>query len=173
MPAPRPGHVDALGLYERGVGALQRRDYPQARDAFIDLLQRFPDEKELQDRSQVYLAACERHLAAGAERPRSTDERLYAATLAINAGDFDRAAAEATDILRELPNSDHAFYILAIAHAQRGAKDDAVKALARAVQLNPENRNLARRDPDLSALRSLEAYRAAVERGFARPAGRA
>ena len=53
--------------------------------------------------------------------------------------------------------------MLAVAHAQRGEHAEAVAHLERAIALNPENRALARHDPDLEPLRDDEAFRAALE----------
>jgi hypothetical protein len=70
---------------------------------------------------------------------------------------------------------DRALYLLATAHAQRGEPGLAIPYLQRAVEANPENRALARTDPDLEALRSDRAVAALLEppadgrRGPARP----
>ena len=53
--------------------------------------------------------------------------------------------------------------MLAVAHAQRGEHAEAIAHLERAIALNPENRALARNDPDLEPLRDDEAFRAALE----------
>ena len=53
--------------------------------------------------------------------------------------------------------------MLAVAHAQRGEHAEADRPLERAIALNPENRALARSDPDLEPLRDDEAFRAALE----------
>ena len=63
----------------------------------------------------------------------------------------------------EDPDNDHALYMLAVAHAQRGEHAEAIAHLERAIALNPENRALARSDPDLEPLRDDEAFRAALE----------
>ena len=53
--------------------------------------------------------------------------------------------------------------MLAVAHAQRGEHAEAIAHLERAIALNPENRALARRDPDLEALRQDESFRATLD----------
>ena len=53
--------------------------------------------------------------------------------------------------------------MLAVAHAQRDEHAEAVAHLERAIALNPENRALARNDPDLEPLRDDETFRAALE----------
>ena len=49
--------------------------------------------------------------------------------------------------------------MMAVASSRRGDRSAAVEHLRHAVTLNPENRALARQDPDLDALRELEAFR--------------
>jgi hypothetical protein len=53
--------------------------------------------------------------------------------------------------------------MLAVAHAQRDEHAEAVAHLERAIALNPENRALARNDPDMEPLHDDEAFRAALE----------
>lgn len=165
--APKPPerkstYPDAVSAYERGIAALQRRDYQAAADAFRDLMARFPDERELQERAQVYLRVCERELAAAAT-PRTAEERLVAATVALNAGDHARTLALLDEVLREDPKSDLAEYMAAVVYCAKGDPDAAVGRLRRAIELNPENRNLARQDADLETLHEHEGFKRLVE----------
>ena len=91
------------------------------------------------------------------------DERLYAATLAINGGRYDEAITHLRLVRDEDPDNDHALYMLAVAHAQRGEVAEAIAHLERAIALNPENRGLARTDPDLEPLREDDSFRAALD----------
>ena len=63
----------------------------------------------------------------------------------------------------EDPDNDHDLYMLAVAHAQRGEPAEAIAHLERAIILNPENRALAKSDPDLEPLRGDDAFRAALD----------
>ena len=45
----------------------------------------------------------------------------------------------------------------------RGRADEAVDHLRRAIGLNPENRGLARQDPDLESIRNHERFGSALE----------
>jgi hypothetical protein len=53
--------------------------------------------------------------------------------------------------------------MLAVAHAQREELAEALAHLQRAIALNPENRALARQDPDLDPLRDHDAFRVVIE----------
>jgi tetratricopeptide (TPR) repeat protein len=112
---------------------------------------------------RLYLNICERHATPREAAPQSIEERLYASTLAINGGRYDEAISHLRLVRDEDPDNDHALYMLAVAHAQRGEHAEAVAHLERAIALNPENRALARRDPDLEALHDDDAYRGAID----------
>jgi len=159
----RSTYVEAVALYERGLEALQRHEYEKAADLFESVLRQYPEERELHERVRLYLNICRRHAAPREAAPKTVDERLYAATLAINGGQYDQAIAHLRLVRDEDPDNDHALYMLAVAHAQRGEPAEAVAHLERAIALNSENRGLARTDPDLEPLRGDDAFRTALE----------
>ncbi len=171
LPPPSPGpapprrttYFEAVAVYERGLEALQRHAYQQAASLLESVLRQYPEEKELHERVRLYLNICRRQAAQRETAPQTIDERLYAATLAINGGQYDQAIAHLRLVRDEDPDNDHAIYMLAVAHAQRDEHAEAVAHLERAIALNPENRALARNDPDLEPLRDDDAFRAAVD----------
>src|SRR5207248_2653282 len=163
QPQRRSTYFEAVALYERGLELLQRHAYREAADTFESVLRQYPEEKELHERVRQYLNVCQRQTAPRETSPKTIDERLYAATLAINTGQYDQAIAHLRLVRDEDPDNDHALYMLAVAHAQRDEHAEAVAHLERAIALNPENRALARNDPDLEPLRDDEAFRATLE----------
>ena len=169
-PPRRTTYVEAVAIYERGLEAMQRHDYHSALDLLKSVLRLYPDEKELHERVKLYLNVCERQAAPRETGPSSVDERLYAATLSLNGGRYDEALLHLRLVRDEDPDNDHALYMLAVAHAQRDEHAEAIAHLERAIALNPENRALARRDPDLEPLHDDEAFRTALEAPASSPA---
>jgi outer membrane protein assembly factor BamD (BamD/ComL family) len=159
----RETYFEAVALYEQGLEALQRHAYPEASRLLESVLRQYPEERELHERVRLYLNICQRQATHLEASPQTIDERLYAATLAINGGQYDQAIAHLRLVRDEDPDNDHAIYMLAVAHAQRQEHAEAVAHLERAIALNPENRGLARNDPDLEPLRDDDAFRAALE----------
>lgn len=166
-PAPsttrRSTYVEAVALYENGLEALQKHDFRKAQQLLESVLSRYPDEKELHERVHLYLNVCRRQATPKEPSPQTVDERLYAATLAINGGQHDQAISHLRLVRDEDPDNDYALYMLAVAHAQRGEHAEALAHLERAIALNPENRALARRDPDLEMLRDDESFQATLD----------
>jgi tetratricopeptide (TPR) repeat protein len=163
VPPRKPGYYEALAMYESGVRALQRHDYQGAATQFRAIIERYPEERELQERSHLYLRVCERETARQPPTPQSPQERVYAATVALNAGDTTAALDHLRRALTDSPDSDHAHYIMAVALASRGESGQALEHLRRAISLNPENRALARQDPDLEPVRGVEEFRELLE----------
>jgi tetratricopeptide (TPR) repeat protein len=155
--------VEAVALYEKGIEALQRHDYHLALDRFQSVLTLYPEERELHERVRLYLKVCQQHAAPRQAQPETVDERLYAATLAINGGRYDEAIAHLRLVRDEAPDHDHALYMLGVAHALRGEHAEALAHLERSIAIKPENRALARRDPDLEPLKEDEAFWRALE----------
>ena len=162
-PQRRATYAEAVALYERGLEALQKHAYAQAANLLESVLRLYPEERELHERVRLYLNICQRQATQLETAPQTIDERLYAATLSINGGKYDQAIAHLRLVRDEDPDNDHAIYMLAVAHAQRDEHAEAVAHLERAIALNPENRALARHDPDLEPLRGGDAFRAALE----------
>jgi tetratricopeptide (TPR) repeat protein len=167
----RSTYFEAVAVYERGLEALQRHDYQTAVETLESVLRLFPEEKELHERVRLYLNVCSRQATVREAAPRTIEERLYASTLAINGGKYEEAISHLRLVRDEDPDNDHALYMLAVAHAQRGEHAEAIAHLERAIALNPENRVLARRDPDLEPLREDGSYRAALDTPPAMPRG--
>lgn len=161
--APRPGHLEAVALYEEGMAALQTHEFSRASTILRSVLSRYPDERELHERVRLYLNVCERHMTPRGASPSTPEERVFAATLAVNAGNYDEALEHLRTATAEAPDHDHALYMLASVLAQRDQTEEAGRSLVRAIELNPDNRALARHDPDLEVLREIETVRAALE----------
>lgn len=171
VPAVRTTYIEAVALYERGLQALQAHDYPRAAQLLRSVGTRYPEEKELLERVRLYLSICERQIAPRpVSIPNSVEEHLYAATLALNAGEYDRALSHIQAVIDAEPANDHAHYVRAVALTLRGDLAGALPSLVRAIELNPENRSLARQDPDLEVLRMDGRFRQALD--LLQPAGR-
>src|SRR5688572_27558509 len=157
-PPKKPGYYEALAMYENGVRALQRHDYQGAATQFRAIIERYPEERELQERSHLYLRVCERETAKRPATPQTPQERVYAATVALNAGDTIAALDHLRRALTDAPDSDHAHYIMSVALASKGDSGQALEHLRRAITLNPDNRALARQDPDLEPVRGVDGF---------------
>ena len=169
-PPKKPTYHEAVSLYERGLQALQRRDFAAAAEALRNIIARYPDERELLERARLYLKVCERELEPREQAPKTADGWVYAATVALNSADEPAALHHLTRALEANPRHDHAHYMMAVATARRSEFERSLEHLHHAISLNPENRSLARQDPDLEILRGRPGYTAAIDALPAPPA---
>jgi tetratricopeptide (TPR) repeat protein len=153
--------LEAVAVYEKGLRALQQKQYVRAAQALRSILELYPDEKELHERARLYLNICERQTVPPDRTPQGFEERVYAATLSINAGAYDEGLAALQPLLAEAPTSDHVHYMLAVVHTLRHELPQAASHLERAIELDSDNRVLAWQDADLELLRQHPAHRAA------------
>jgi tetratricopeptide (TPR) repeat protein len=162
--APRkPGFYEAVAIYERGVQALQRHDYVTGAELFRTVIDKYPEERELVERARVFVRVCERETARQAPPPETARDFVYAATVALNAGDHAGALGHLQRAISADDEDDHAHYTMAAALSLRGRSEEAIRHLQRSIALNPENRSQARQDPDLDSIRQLPGFRMALE----------
>ena len=159
----RAAYAEAVAAYERGLKALQRHDYARARDTLEGILTSYPAERELLDRVRLYLQVCERRTQAPEAAPQTVEERLYAATVALNAGDQQEALQLLSGVQAEEPDNDHALYMMGVTQLVNGDSVAGLDYLQQAIALNPDNRALARQDPELEALQSTDAFKHMLE----------
>ena len=159
LPAPPGPPAEAVGKFETAMQALQKHAYREAADGFRGLVDRYPSERALLDRSRVYLELCERELRRQPAAPHTIEEHLTAATAALNNGDETGAERLARAVLADDPRQDLALYLLAVIEARRGATDSALSYLEKAVEISPEAGAQARFDGDFESLRDTETFR--------------
>jgi tetratricopeptide (TPR) repeat protein len=169
-PSPPGPPREAIGLFEQGISALQRHAYASASEAFSTLLSSYPGERTLLDRARVYLDICARESRRQPALPETSEERLTAATLALNNGREVEAENLAKRVLADDPRQDLAAYLLAVIAARRGHLDAALQFLRQAVTINPESRAQARHDEDFDAFQDLEAFRSLTDSAVQTPA---
>jgi hypothetical protein len=149
---------------------MQAHDYRTAEARLTDLLASFEGERALSDRARVYLSLCQRELAKAPVAPTTIEDRLIAATAALNRGADLEAERLARDVALDDDRQDLAFYILAAVDARRGTVQSALANLTRAIQIRPDLAAQALHDEDFTRLRDLEAFRDLT--GPAAPGGR-
>jgi tetratricopeptide (TPR) repeat protein len=85
--------------------------------------------------------------------PTTTEELVYAATIALNNAAQDESLRHLQQAISQDAEAEQAHYMLAIVYAQTECPDLAISHLERAVELEPENRTVARQEQDFESLR--------------------
>jgi len=159
MPRPAPEAVEA---FDAAVRAMQAHEYSAAEEAFGTIIAAFPRERALLERARVYRALCRRELDK-APPPLTLEERLTAATAALNDDDEPKAEELARGVLAAEPRNDIALYLLAAVEARRGRSEAALALLTKAVEIAPEAGARARLDEDFDSLKADAAFQLLTE----------
>src|SRR6185295_11525382 len=148
--------IDAL---TKGLAALQSKNWPKAME-LLEQAMTLADLPELRERARQFLAACRQRAEADSEKPAKGHEvdPYLQAVYEKNRGNF-RAALEICHKSGRDQKDDRFAYLVAAIQALENKTDEAVQALAKAVELNPQNRIHAFHDSDFAELRKNRDYR--------------
>jgi Flp pilus assembly protein TadD len=95
---------------------------------------------------------CERRLAAPLPEPKSAEEHYNYGIALINLRNLELAGRHLGIALKMDPRADHVHYALGVCFALSGDAQGAYDSLKRAIELQPRNRMVARRDTDLDGV---------------------
>ncbi|HKD12043.1 MAG TPA: tetratricopeptide repeat protein [Thermoanaerobaculia bacterium] len=143
--------------FDRGVAALQKKKIDEAEHNFLDLIQKYPEEKELVDRARVYLAVCERQKAAARTAPTEPEDSYYTALLEKNRGNVAEAIEHAKRAAKK-NGGGRVDFLLACCYAQTGEIETALEHLRKAIEEDGRHRILARHDRDFDPVRDAPAF---------------
>jgi tetratricopeptide (TPR) repeat protein len=151
-------HDKALKEFERGVGLIQKQSYAEAREKFRSIVELFPQEKELLDRSTVYIRICDGLIDKKDAGPKKPEDFFYFGVLRANEANYEEAVKLFDKALQANPKDEKVHYVLASTLALKGDRREALTHLKDAIELNATNRIYARNDPDFELLRDDEGF---------------
>lgn len=138
--------------FDRGIGALQKKRFDEAERNLLDLIQKYPDEKELVDRARVYLAVCERQKKTARPTLVEPEDLYYAAVLEKNRGNVSEAIEHLKHAAKK-NGGGRVDFLLACCYAQSGDPGTALEHLKKAIEEDQRHRILARHDRDFDPVR--------------------
>jgi tetratricopeptide (TPR) repeat protein len=138
--------------FDRGVAALQKKKFDEAQRNLFDLIQKYPDEKELVDRARVYLAICERQKQTAQPAMTEPEEFYYAAVVEKNRGNVSEAIEHLKRAVKK-NGGGRVDFLLACCYAQTGDSEVSLQHLKKAIEEDQRHRILARHDRDFDPLR--------------------
>ena len=141
---------NALGQFESAVNLFNVNDFAKARGTFERLTANAaPD---LAQRARVYLKICNQRLSRSSSQPRTADDHYNFGVQLANQGNLAEADEYLKKALKLAPKCDYVYYALATTSALRENAEEALGYLEKAMELNGQNRYLARNDPDFASL---------------------
>jgi len=143
-------------LFERAMQLFHKADYAKAAPVF----KTSTDGPSLEKRhaAQMHIKMCERRIHAQSG-PQTAEDYFTLGVSLMNRGEHADAEENLRKALAKNAKADHYLYALALCLGQRGKGIEAAEALAKAIELAPQNRIAARNDAEFQALMSQPAIR--------------
>lgn len=146
-----PRFAQAVQNYEAGLKAFQAHKFDRAKALLEKVVT--GASKELADRANVHLNACNQQLArASASAFKSHEEHYDYAISLMNAGDYDQAREHLEKIQKQVPKADYVWYGLAMIDCLTRRFEAALKNLEEAISRDSANRYRARNETDFKNL---------------------
>ncbi len=136
--------------YQLGVNCLTQHKYERAIGYFEKVLE--GPAAELAERARVHMNICHQRLDKKVPAWRTAEDHYNYAVAQINAGNLPEAEEHLAKALKQAPNAGHLHYARAAVLALRSDVEAALAGLRRAIELDVQNRYLARNDSDFDSL---------------------
>jgi tetratricopeptide (TPR) repeat protein len=161
------GGDPVIEAYAEGLSALQQKNWTKAAE-LLEKVVAESDRMDLKDRARQLLAATREKIDAqpGKDKGKRGKEAqdaaeadpFLAAVYEKNRGNHQAALEISRQGGRDQKDERFAYLVAAI-HAAENRTDEALRALTKAIELNPKNRIHAYHDPDFAELRKAKEHR--------------
>lgn len=148
-----------LRLFDKGVELFNARRFDKAQKIFTEILDTMPEEKEFQDRARLYLNLIQRQQRPAEPRVRNYEDYYNRAIYFLNLGDYDKSLGYLKKAHEKKPRDPSITYFLALAFAGKNDPKASLAHLKQAVELDGENRVLARNEAEFQALVEFPEFR--------------
>ncbi|MEW6368687.1 MAG: hypothetical protein AB1714_29005 [Acidobacteriota bacterium] len=152
IPAQPDPSVEAMALFDRGVEFFNARKFERAQKVFGAILDKCAEAREFHDRARLYLNLIEKQLNPAPSRPMSFEDYYNQAIYNLNLGDYDRALDFLKKASVKRPGDASITYFTALGYAGKSDSKAAHWYLKQAIELDPENRVLARNESEFQQL---------------------
>lgn len=158
----------ALGLLEKGIELIFKKEFKKARAELKSLLETYPGELDILARARSYVQICDREEAnqkKAAFPPISTDQLYALGVMEHNKSNYDKAISLFMQSLEKHKKADYIYYSVAASLALKGDLQAALENLRKAVELNDDSRVYAKNDPDFTALQDNQEFASLIGLG--------
>ena len=142
----------ALAAYGQAMKAFHKRDMEKAAVDLKAFIEKFPAERELIDRAQIYLAISQKKSKKESVHLKTFEDHFHYGVFKINSGDFEGALKLFEKGLDFKTDEARVHYFIAIAHFLMNNVEASLESLKKAVQKDKGIAILAQNETDFEPL---------------------
>ena len=156
--APASSNDPGLDAFTEGLAALQAKDWKKAVE-HLEKAVELADRPEMRDKARQLLVIPRQKAEEEAGKSKKSEvDPFLTAVYEKNRGNHQEALEISRQGGRDTKDERFAYLVAAI-HAAENRTDEAVRALTKAIELNPKNRIHAYHDADFAELRKAKEHR--------------
>jgi tetratricopeptide (TPR) repeat protein len=142
----------ALSAYGQTMKEFHKGEFAKAADLLETFMEKYPAERELVDRSRIYLAICKGRDKKETLHLKTFEDYLNSGVYRINKGDYEGALKLLEKALEMATDEGKVFYLLADVTCRMGQIDTCLDYLRKAIQKDKFFRILAQNESDFEPL---------------------
>jgi len=150
----------ALAAYSQAMKAFNKKDYGKAEESLKQILENFPEEKELADRIRLYVKLCENSRTEEPVSLKSFDDYYQYSVIKINLGEYDEALKLLSKAQEMDPKSAKIDYMLANTYCLMGNEEECLNSLGKSFEKDPYFKVLAQNEEDFETIRDNDGFKA-------------
>ncbi len=142
----------ALAAYGQTMKAFHKGDMEKSAADLKAFIEKFPAERELIDRAQIYLAISQKKPKKETVHLKTFEDHFQYGVYKINSGDFEGALKLLEKALDFKTDEARVHYLIAIVHCLTNNQDACLESLKKAVQKDKTIAILAQNETDFEPL---------------------
>ncbi len=150
--AKKDSYEKALAAYSEAIKEFRKGRADKAKELFTLFLEKYDAEKELVDRSKIYLSILQEKGKKDLFHPKSAEDFYLHGVYKMNMGDFEGARKSLEKALEMNAEEGKVYYLLADLHCLKGDTESALENLKKAFQKDKFFRVLAQNEIDFEPL---------------------
>ncbi len=150
--AKKDEYQKALAAFGHAMKEFHKGELGKAAELLQAFIEKFPADRELVDRAQIYLTLAERRPRRDVMPLKSLEDHFQASVYKINQGDYEGALKTLEKALEFKAEEGRIYYLMADANMLMSQPEEALENLKKAVQKDKFYSVLAQNEPDFEPL---------------------
>lgn len=153
----------ALSTFNKAMQYFHKEDFEKAKQHLEQFVESHSEEKELLDRAKIYLKIIQNREQKDPVSLKSFEDYYQYGIFRLNQGKYEEAIELFEKANKKKPNQGKVYYATADAYCLMGKKEECLKNLKKAVELDEFYGILAQNEPDFDEFEEDEEFKLVFE----------